>query len=442
MANKEDKTWYAGYMFPPAGSEEYRTSLTQLFSTIEANGLADRDHWDSAQGGKFRCPCCGRSLGAYYDHNLHRNAINRFNPKCTHFGKNGEYPSNAIGIEMACRGLEATAENAHFVYDSVFASRFSNGNQLRNFNDQAEKEQHAKASEVNRVTVKNLRILNDSRKDMQQDRALVSRILSMRGINTDNLPDHVFNSIGVARNIQLNRKNGTSGTVSWNGPVFFLGSPGEDGSYPSFQLRRMKGPSLNDFIGKDDRTSRFFTCGPARIFNERELGVSTTHPLFVCEGSIDALSVMALLHRPRHQHPSCAVAINGAANGSYFSELADGIDTKRCIYLALDPDAAGISGAESLKAMLKENGLTVLPFAGCLGCSDVNDMLVRLPQAGAVQMKIMDCIGIAVTEKLMPLNQACTILNELRDTGAGSHGRLINLLGKILFRGDQTEKHR
>lgn len=434
--------WEKGYTFAPAGSEEKRTALAYLPSVVERNGLEIEGQWKKGKGGKFHCPCCSETLGLYFDRNLGRNTINNFSGNCTHFGKNGEYPSDAIGIEMACRGLVANGENAHMVYDSLFGTSFSSWDAQKKFNDQYEKNRSRESEKTDRVQESNIKVLN-GKLDFMVKSDFTGKLLAKRGIDEKDLSSSIREKIGTATGIYLDKADGSDKKQLWYGLVFCLGSPDEKGNYGSFQCRRTTDYHLTEFVTKPEKgkgSPRFFTCGPSKVFNEEELRMKTEYPLFVCEGSLDAISVLCLLNRTKHNMPTSAIGLNGVGNTSYLLDEIKAMDKSRVVYLVFDSDEAGKKGRDRLAEKLKEEGITVLPFPGNAGYKDANELLMKKPNKGKALFTILDGVGLACTKGLITPDHAKEIIAGLK-TGTGSDfSKTMTELQSIFSKGKKHEK--
>lgn len=438
----KNMVWEKEFTFAPAGSEEKRTALAYLPSVVERNDLQIQGQWKHGQGGKFRCPCCSETLGLYFDTHLGRNTINNFSGRCTHFGRNGEYPSDATGIEMACRGLIPNGENAHMVYDALFGESFTSREAQKRFNDMYEKNRSREKEKMNIIQEKNIKTLNDRLDRMVKSR-FADSLLLLRGIKGDLLAPSVRGRIGAATGIYLDKNDGSEGRQLWYGLVFCLGSRDGNGRYESFQCRRTSDYHMTEFLEKPEKGKgppRFFTCGSSKVFNEDELKGSAEYPLFICEGSIDAVSVMCLLERPKHHMPTSAIGLNGVSNTGYILDGIREMDRRRPVYLAFDNDDAGRQGNGRLGQALEKEGITVLPFPGTAGFKDVNELLVRQPDMGKKLFTLLDGVGIAFARGLITEERAGEIISSLGDVSGSGYSKVFAELNSLFDKGKKHEK--
>lgn len=91
-----------------------------------------------------------------------------------------------------------------------------------------------------------------------------------------------------------------------------------------------------------------FDVGGKRIFNERALD-EATRPIFVCEGAIDALSVMEV--------GGVAISTGGIAGNGMLLEKVKQKKPVQPLIIAYDNDNKGIFGSNKLESMLSESNI-------------------------------------------------------------------------------------
>ncbi len=113
--------------------------------------------------------------------------------------------------------------------------------------------------------------------------------------------------------------------------------------------------------------------GRTQVFNLSALYDDTEGPVFVCEGAIDALSII--------EAGGNAIALNGAGNIDLLKAALEAQTTKKTLLISFDNDKAGKEGAERLRKELKRLNVSFLTVQGLYpeGCKDANEALIKHP---------------------------------------------------------------
>lgn len=154
-----------------------------------------------------------------------------------------------------------------------------------------------------------------------------------------------------------------TGKHSWKAAILPTG--------PDTFEARNTGVGPND---KDKAGFKYRKHGPARLWNAISLKEEREKPVFVCEGILDALSVI--------QSGGAAVALSSAVNYPLLLAELDRVTPAVPLVLLLDEDAAGRENAAKLAAELDKRKVSWLEGKNALqglsgGFHDANDRLLR-----------------------------------------------------------------
>lgn len=134
-----------------------------------------------------------------------------------------------------------------------------------------------------------------------------------------------------------------------------------------------------------DGGNKYRKHGPNRLFNVSSLQEEKSLPIVVCEGIIDAISVI--------QSGGQAVALGSASNYQSLLDALDKVVPAKPLVLLLDDDKAGRDAAGKLAAELtKRNIPYIQPTDVLTGYHDANDRLLNDPDG------LKDAIAKAYTE--------------------------------------------
>lgn len=121
------------------------------------------------------------------------------------------------------------------------------------------------------------------------------------------------------------------------------------------------------YINSDDKGTRYKKHGKQYIFNGNTLQTAE-QPIFVCEGEIDALSIIEL--------GGCAVALGSINNTRLLLELLKENKPKQPLILALDQDIEGQKAQEELKIELDKLNILYSSY-DIRGKKDINELLIE-----------------------------------------------------------------
>lgn len=110
------------------------------------------------------------------------------------------------------------------------------------------------------------------------------------------------------------------------------------------------------------------TYGTEQVFNQSALYNAENLPVFVCEGAMDALSIMSA--------GGVAVATGGTSHGNLLQAIKDKRPDTTLI-ICYDNDEAGRKGSEKLSQDLAELNIphVIASYPADTACKDVNDLL-------------------------------------------------------------------
>lgn len=191
---------------------------------------------------------------------------------------------------------------------------------------------------------------------------------------------------------------GTGGRV-WKAAVFPI-------SGDSFEVRNTDVPPDSAAGSKD----KYRKIGSAAVFHLTPEKLSGTAPLFVCEGVLDALSII--------ECGSEAVALGSAANYRLFCAAVDRYGVSCPVVLLLDSDDAGKNAAAKLSQALSEKNVPTYDGSELLGTyHDPNARLVNDPSGfrtalAAFEERISAASGDVISaeeNELMSVNAACCL---------------------------------
>lgn len=352
----------------------------------KSGGLAD-----------FACPCCGNKVTVYHNNHLNRVSINNWG-HCSHFGKNSEYPNDAIGFRMAAAGLPNTYENAMSILKDYNVGTYSKSNY---YSDEVTN----KRNELKRrITQDNTYNIKRNAKWGDELPQVALNLLASRGIDVSKLRPSTRKKIGYCEDLELSKLNDT-GIYKATGIVFALGGDG-------YQIRRS---DRKGFLKKNVST-RFYTVGASKPFNMDVLDYSNgIDPTFIVEGPMDAISIECALYRESTQVPQPQViSLQGCANHSYFAEDLARRGGKMVLFLALDADESGTESQGQLREVLKDNpNLTILPFPGYMGYKDANEMLMADKQKACWYLQMTHAIGRHIADGRVSLEDGKGLLMEM-----------------------------
>lgn len=163
--------------------------------------------------------------------------------------------------------------------------------------------------------------------------------------------------------------------------------PTADGS---FEARNIAVEADDSEHGAD----KYRKHGPARIFNADVLSSEKDRPIFVCEGVMDAISII--------QSGGQAIALGSTVNGKLLLEALDKIAPAKPLVIAFDSDEMGKQHAAKLAAELDKRKVPHCivsdDFYGEAQAHDANQMLVYSPDylALAVNTASWKAEGVAI----------------------------------------------
>ena len=137
---------------------------------------------------------------------------------------------------------------------------------------------------------------------------------------------------------------------------------------------------------------RHFKKGRQQVFNREALSLGK--PVFVCEGFIDALSIIEV--------GGVAISAGGTAGARYILQELDTLKEPPPVIIAFDADDAGRKAAEEMTKELDKRGLRYLVASEIYGeAKDANDALVTA-RAG-LEKAVRDIVEEAATlPKILP----------------------------------------
>lgn len=191
---------------------------------------------------------------------------------------------------------------------------------------------------------------------------------------------------------------GTGGRV-WRAAVFPL-------SKESYEVRNTDVPPDSAAMGGD----KYRKHGRAAVFNLSPEMLSDSTPLFICEGIMDALSIIECGFR--------AAALGSAANYRLLSDAVDKYGAGCPIVLLFDPDEAGKNALDKLSHSLSEKNAVFYDGSEILGnYHDPNARLIKDPDGLKAALsdfvrKISDLSGELSSweeNELLGANAACCL---------------------------------
>lgn len=117
------------------------------------------------------------------------------------------------------------------------------------------------------------------------------------------------------------------------------------------------------------KSNRYRKHGHSRMFNLSALREPSKRPVVICEGEIDALSIM--------EAGGLAIGIGSASNARQFAQYLLKHGTQKTIVLAMDHDKAGEQARDYLYNTLTTHQINVQVATFFNDYNDVNDMLVQ-----------------------------------------------------------------
>lgn len=345
-------------------------------------------------GGTFRMLCPdGKShkFGLFLDDNG-RYLIRDFQYENYLFGRYAEYSCDIVGLELARRGLPQTEDNVFALVDARDGKEREAIEPLLKYDlsfNRKPKEEILRTKEeiktLNSDVLRNAvdeKILQFARKegDSVETPTLLKEALSKRGIEIEKLNGY-FDKIGFSTGLKLYNQNGNLMYAPLCGVVFMLDSIGDikGGMQIRLMQEKKEGDKLEwEYISKADEEKdkyahRYFNLGAAMTFGLNNALSNPGKPIIVTEGIFDALSIISVSNGK-----VSAVALQGCGNHKYFtSNISKFKETNTPIVIALDEDRAGVNGRDRLEKELKEAGCMSIKWPGCLGYSDMNDLLQK-----------------------------------------------------------------
>lgn len=392
----------------------------------------------------FKCPCCTEETGKL---GLYRPKyasstnwmIRTFNG-CTHFGKNGEYPGDAIGILMAIYG-DNNIENAKkaISYLGYTATGLTRGESNINKEEREkirerirqknEKEQQEAINARNRITEKNLAEIKE--KTLWGDKLpeKAKNLLKTRGIDTLKLGPQMLSSIGWAERVSVEKLSG-DGKYTITGIVFDLGSQG----YQLRKVDRYHKAFLPAVVvskeGEEEKKVRFLTFGEGHTFNAGIFNrADTKKPFYVTEGPIDAVTFEQVINETEHRVMSRQVlSVQGCENEEYLAKEIEACGKETTVFIAFDDDEPGESAKEKMTARLsKIKGIKILPFPGYMGYKDMNEMWTNLPEKTPQYIQMVDAIGSYVADGRLSVEEGVEMLKQLKGVNGGNFEEKRNM---------------
>ena len=360
-------------------------AISDLPYIIESSGYA-KSHLSITGAMDVTCPCCGNSIGVFHPANdKFEYMINNFG-HCPHFGENGEFPDDAIGFMMAIRFGVNTRSNAQAIMSEYLNADFRVENDNRKTADQWKRER-AKAREKTRRNQQAVESNLKTGMDMPKEAFALWKSRGITENDIGKLRPTTKDNIGFISGVKAEKLSHDGGYYYLNGLVFSLGET-EDG-LRSYQIRRCDKDAKKLITKSDEKlagsdknaaaknATRFYTIGPARLFNAEMLDYANgLEPIFITEGPLDAVNLEIAAYKESDKVPKGQVmAIQGCENTSYLEDEFKARGGNVGIFLALDDDVFGKDSAKKLAERLgKLENVRILPFPGYLGSKDMNDM--------------------------------------------------------------------
>lgn len=373
---------------------------------------------------KFRCPCpgCKGKLGLYSPKGGSTAYTIRNFSGCGHYGYNGQYPNDVIGLRMGARGLPNTRANA-----ATIMRDSPTYNEAQWESEEKKKKRNEERIRKTLINIDKVTAATSWGSTMPDD--ALDLLDQFRGISRDdlkNLPPTMFDSFGFCKNAKV-LKTGEDGYYYVTGFMFRL-SENEDGTR-SLQARRVK-KDMSMFVQKDDKkdNQRFFSMGPTTPFNIEMLDYANgLEPIFVTEGPMDAI-VTAIALKSKAQ----VISIQGCQNGSYLQQELKNRGGKVGIFLSLDDDESGRSAqiVEYRKLKTLPN-VEILPFPGYLGKKDMNDLWLVDKELAADWMQMIRGVGRRILDgRLLPedgktLLSRMKMMNSINDFKLSGRAKLV-----------------
>lgn len=429
MSDEEQKFWNTAldspfytkkYKFDPGlKSRATRALPDEIKKMIRENpgtSYPDPKHDTFSTSGDFRCPCCGRKVTMYEpSHGRDEYEINTWG-HCPHFGFNGIFPSDAIGIYMANRFGQNTKRNALEAIRELDSLSFTTP---------SEEERRAKIladryEERRTRSEANVSAVRDNTKWGDDIPPQGLRAMKARGLeNLNLLSEGTKQMIGWCEGIKLKCLTRDDDYTA-SGLVFSL-----DGGR-GFQIRRVGKNGRFVCVSKEkqengtakNKVTRFYTIGPAGPFNIDALDFSNgLDPIFVTEGPLDAVTMeMALRREDKGPDHVRVISIQGCENTSYLGDELRRRGGFFSVFLALDSDDPGVEAQMRLDGLLRENpNVTVLPFPGYMGFKDMNALWMADRKKAADYMKTIHSIGRHMMDGRISENAGMDLLLSMAD---------------------------
>ena len=348
--------------------------------------------FNTTYGGIFRCPICGKRLGAYRN-GSGKWRINSFG-HCPHFEGSAGYFGNAFGLYAALHGLSMKES-----FIQLLNKNSSIPERVRMYERMLRREAQDQADSIAReITENNVQMIKDgiiSLTDFPED---ISNLLKLRGIDPESVPEWASDSIGYLNRTWL--KGARSGNdFSVEGFVFPLGKRRH-----AFQIRQVR---RGGFVRKGINLPRFITVGPSRCYWLTDLSADEYEPLFISEGPFDALSIAVSGGRR-------VVATIGAGNHEY---LLRSLRNKRGLtaFIVYDPDDTGVVQSSDLADRLKRLGINALRYPINGTEHDANDLLVARPEELRLRVLLASYLGRLLYLDRISKTQAETVIARISD---------------------------
>ena len=120
----------------------------------------------------------------------------------------------------------------------------------------------------------------------------------------------------------------------------------------------------------EDGKNKYRKHGSATLFNGDALVEEKERPIFICEGAIDAISII--------QSGGQAVGLGSAANYTLLLKKLESVKPAKPLVILLDSDQIGAASADKIKEVLEKGGIPYIQDDSILqGYHDPNNRLLK-----------------------------------------------------------------
>ena len=294
----------------------------------------------------FVCPVCGNGTGADGDGIVRNPRDGRYH--CFKCGEVGGDIFDLIGAAFGLSDFSSQFDKAAELYGVAVERSGGAALNAEGQNVSVPSTVQAREGDGEASAADHSEYFEKCRKNVH-----MTDFFSKRGISDD-----IVSRFGLGFDPEFSR--GTGG-AAWQAAVFPL-------SEGSFEVRNTA-VSPDSSENSRDKYRKF---GRAEIFGLSPEVLASDSPLFVCEGIMDALSVI--------QCGFSAVALGSAANYRLFERAADRYGISCPVVLLLDSDEAGENASKKLSEALMKQSAEVCDGREILGeYHDPNAMLIADP---------------------------------------------------------------